>query len=58
MYTSDSYPNLFRVAPSHSVFNKARVALLQLFDWKRVGTIYENSPRYSLVCIHCIWRAF
>uniref|UniRef100_A0AAN0LJ33 Gamma-aminobutyric acid type B receptor n=1 Tax=Polyphagotarsonemus latus TaxID=1204166 RepID=A0AAN0LJ33_9ACAR len=48
MYTSDSYPNLFRVTPSQSAFNKARVALLKHFNWQRVGTIYKNSPRYSL----------
>lgn len=49
MYTSDSYPNLFRIAPSESAFNEARLALLTRFKWARVGTIYENSPRYSLV---------
>lgn len=48
MYTSESYPNFFRVVPSESAFNPARVALLQRFNWTRVGTLYQNSPRYAL----------
>lgn len=27
----------------------ARVKLLKFFNWTKVGTIYQNSPRYSLV---------
>jgi len=48
MYTSESYPNFFRVVPSESAFNPARLALIKNFNWTRVGTIYQNSPRYSL----------
>lgn len=54
MYTAESYPNFFRVVPSEAAFNPARVALFKHFNWTRVGTIYQNSPRYSLVssCSH------
>lgn len=49
MYTLDSYPNFFRVVPSESVFNQARVSLLRHFNWTRVGTLYQTNPRYALV---------
>lgn len=48
MYTSESYPNFFRVVPSESAFNPARLAFVRNFNWTRVGTIYQNSRRYSL----------
>ncbi|XP_015786384.1 gamma-aminobutyric acid type B receptor subunit 2-like isoform X2 [Tetranychus urticae] len=48
MYTSESYPNFYRVVPSEAAFNPARLALLQRFNWTKVGTLYENHPRYSL----------
>ncbi|XP_022236333.1 gamma-aminobutyric acid type B receptor subunit 2-like, partial [Limulus polyphemus] len=48
MYTMENYPNFFRVVPSETAFNPARVALLQHFNWTRVGTLYQNSPRYAL----------
>ncbi|XP_022257647.1 gamma-aminobutyric acid type B receptor subunit 2-like, partial [Limulus polyphemus] len=48
MYTMENYPNFFRVVPSEAAFNPARVALLQHFNWTRVGTLYQNSPRYAL----------
>ncbi|XP_076371386.1 gamma-aminobutyric acid type B receptor subunit 2-like isoform X2 [Tachypleus tridentatus] len=48
MYTVENYPNFFRVVPSEAAFNPARVALLQHFNWTRVGTLYQNSPRYAL----------
>ena len=48
MYTSESYPNFFRVVPSESAFNPARLAFVRNFNWTRVGTIYQNSGRYSL----------
>ncbi|CAG2105256.1 unnamed protein product, partial [Medioppia subpectinata] len=41
-------PNFFRIVPSEAAFNPARVAVLKNFNWTRVGTIYQNSPRYSL----------
>ncbi|EEC12948.1 gaba-B receptor, putative, partial [Ixodes scapularis] len=49
MYTLESYPNFFRVVPSESVFNQARVSLLKHFNWTRVGTLYQTNPRYALV---------
>jgi gaba-B receptor, putative (fragment) len=51
MYTAESYPNFYRVVPSEAAFNPARLALLQRFNWTKVGTIYESSPRYSMVSV-------
>ncbi|XP_043794606.1 gamma-aminobutyric acid type B receptor subunit 2 isoform X2 [Apis laboriosa] len=48
MFTRDSFPNFFRVVPSENAFNAPRVALLLHFNWTRVGTIYQNEPRYAL----------
>lgn len=31
----------------------ARVKLLKYFNWTKVGTIYQNLPRYSLVSFFC-----
>ncbi|XP_064602848.1 gamma-aminobutyric acid type B receptor subunit 2-like [Liolophura sinensis] len=45
------YTKLFRVVPSDSDFNPARLALLRHFMWRRVGTIFQDaskgSPRYG-----------
>ncbi|XP_025153701.1 gamma-aminobutyric acid type B receptor subunit 2 isoform X2 [Harpegnathos saltator] len=49
MFTTNSFPNFFRVVPSENALNAPRVALLLHFNWTRVGTIYQNEPRYSLV---------
>ncbi|RWS25902.1 gamma-aminobutyric acid type B receptor subunit 2-like protein [Leptotrombidium deliense] len=46
-YNAEKLPNLFRVVPSESASNPARVALLKKFNWARVGTIYQNSQRYG-----------
>ncbi|XP_015919670.3 gamma-aminobutyric acid type B receptor subunit 2 isoform X2 [Parasteatoda tepidariorum] len=48
MYTRENYPNFFRVVPSETAFNPARVSLLRHYNWSRVGTLYQNSPRYDL----------
>ncbi|KAF5290089.1 hypothetical protein FQA39_LY14870 [Lamprigera yunnana] len=48
MFTKDSFPNFFRIVPSENAFNKPRLSLLKQFNWTRVGTIYQNEPRYSL----------
>lgn len=48
MFTRDAFPNFFRVVPSENAFNAPRAALLRTFNWTRVGTIYQNEPRYSL----------
>ncbi|XP_024869295.1 gamma-aminobutyric acid type B receptor subunit 2-like, partial [Temnothorax curvispinosus] len=49
MFTTNSFPNFFRVVPSENALNAPRVALLLHFNWTRVGTIYQNEPRYALV---------
>ncbi|KAJ8687216.1 hypothetical protein QAD02_023010, partial [Eretmocerus hayati] len=48
MFTSDSFPNFFRIVPSENAFNAPRLTLLNQFNWTRVGTIYQNEPRYAL----------
>ncbi|XP_076305711.1 gamma-aminobutyric acid type B receptor subunit 2-like [Tachypleus tridentatus] len=48
MYTVENYPNFFQVVPSENAFNSAQVALLQHFNWSRVGTLYQSTPRYAL----------
>ncbi|XP_043500376.1 gamma-aminobutyric acid type B receptor subunit 2 isoform X1 [Polistes fuscatus] len=54
MFTSNSFPNFFRVVPSENAFNAPRVALLMHFNWTRVGTIYQNEPRYALAHNHLV----
>lgn len=49
MFTSSSFPNFFRMVPNENAFNTPRIKLLQYFNWTRVGTIYQNEPRFSLV---------
>lgn len=49
MFTTNSFPNFFRVVPSENALNAPRVALLLHFNWTRIGTIYQNEPRYALV---------
>ncbi|CAB3378686.1 Hypothetical predicted protein [Cloeon dipterum] len=48
MFTPDNFPNFFRIVPSENAFNAPRLRLLEAFNWTRVGTIYQNEPRYSL----------
>ncbi|KAK4023121.1 hypothetical protein OUZ56_008552 [Daphnia magna] len=48
MFTRKSYPNFFRIVPSENAFNAPRVKLLQAFNWTRVGTLYQNEPRFAL----------
>ncbi|XP_022907049.1 gamma-aminobutyric acid type B receptor subunit 2 [Onthophagus taurus] len=48
MFTKKNYPNFFRIVPSDMAFNPPRLSLLDKFNWTRVGTIYQNEPRYSL----------
>ncbi|XP_017778907.1 PREDICTED: gamma-aminobutyric acid type B receptor subunit 2 [Nicrophorus vespilloides] len=48
MFTKDNFPNFFRIVPSENAFNPPRLSLLKEFNWTRVGTIYQNEPRYSL----------
>lgn len=49
MFTKEAFPNFFRIVPSENAFNMPRIRLLQHFNWTRVGTIYQNEPRYALV---------
>lgn len=49
MFSNKEFPNFFRVVPSENAFNAPRLALLRHFNWTRVGTIYQNEPRYALV---------
>ncbi|XP_067619626.1 gamma-aminobutyric acid type B receptor subunit 2 isoform X2 [Eurosta solidaginis] len=54
MFTKDAFPNFFRVVPSENAFNAPRLALLREFNWTRVGTLYQNEPRYSLPHNHMV----
>lgn len=54
MFTKDGFPNFFRVVPSENAFNAPRLALLKEFNWTRVGTVYQNEPRYSLPHNHMV----
>lgn len=54
MFTKDAFPNFFRVVPSENAFNAPRLALLREFNWTRVGTVYQNEPRYSLPHNHMV----
>lgn len=49
MFTPVHFPNFFRVVPSENAFNHPRLKMMQHFNWTRVGTLYQNEPRYSLV---------
>ncbi|CAG5023102.1 unnamed protein product [Parnassius apollo] len=48
MFTKEAFPNFFRIVPSENAFNLPRIRVLQHFNWTRVGTIYQNEPRYAL----------
>ncbi|XP_074593513.1 gamma-aminobutyric acid type B receptor subunit 2-like isoform X2 [Brevipalpus obovatus] len=49
MFTGKTYQNFYRVVPSDFAFNPARIALLQRFNWTKVGYIYEKGGRYELI---------
>lgn len=48
MYKKNNFPNLFRIVPSENEFNAPRIELMKLFNWTKVGTLYQNMPLYSL----------
>lgn len=48
MFTREAFPNFFRVVPSENAFNAPRLAVLKAFNWTRIGTLYQNEPRFSL----------
>ncbi|KOB52110.1 Gaba-b receptor, partial [Operophtera brumata] len=47
-HLTQAFPNFFRIVPSENAFNVPRIRLLQHFNWTRVGTLYQNEPRYAL----------
>ena len=49
MFTARSFPHFFRIVPSENQFNEPRLALLREFNWTRLGTLYQNEAKYSLV---------
>jgi Receptor family ligand binding region len=49
MFTARSFPHFFRIVPSESQFNEPRLALLREFNWTRLGTLYQNEAKFSLV---------
>jgi gamma-aminobutyric acid type B receptor len=48
MYSKANFPNLFRIVPSENEFNAPRLELMKVYNWTRVGTLYQNMPLYSL----------
>ena len=36
------YPNLFHTISSSSVINEALISLMQRFNWKRIGVVYDS----------------
>ena len=48
MYSKNNFPNLFRIVPSENEFNAPRIELMKLYNWTKVGTLYQNMPLYSL----------
>ena len=57
MFTARSFPHFFRVVPSENEFNEPRLALLKQYNWTKVGTLYQNQARYSLVRVN-EWENF
>jgi Receptor family ligand binding region len=49
MFTEKSFPHFFRVVPSENEFNPPRLSILRYYNWTRVGTLYQNEAKYSLV---------
>jgi hypothetical protein len=44
-----AHPNLFRILPSVSQFNEARLELLKEFKWvEGVGSLYQNTASYTI----------
>jgi gamma-aminobutyric acid type B receptor len=49
MFTEKTFPHFFRVVPSENEFNPPRLSILRYYNWTRVGTLYQNEAKYSLV---------
>ena len=45
----NKYKRFFRVFPAESSFNPAKLDLLDAFNWKKVGTLYEAESLFSKV---------
>jgi hypothetical protein len=56
MFTARSFPHFFRIVPSENQFNEPRLALLREFNWTRLGTLYQNEAKYSLVSFFSIHK--
>ena len=49
MFTENTFPHFFRIVQSENEYNPPRLSLLRYFNWTRVGTLYQNEAKYSLV---------
>ncbi|XP_006813975.1 gamma-aminobutyric acid type B receptor subunit 2-like [Saccoglossus kowalevskii] len=44
----EKYPTFFRTVPSEADFNPAKLKLLEYYNWTRVATIHQDTPRFSM----------
>nr|XP_006813973.1 PREDICTED: gamma-aminobutyric acid type B receptor subunit 2 [Saccoglossus kowalevskii] len=44
----EKYPTFFRTVPSEADFNPAKLKLLEYYNWTRVATIHQDTPRFSI----------
>ena len=51
MFTKRNFPNFYRIVPNVRYLDVARVEFVKLHGWKRVGTLCQDDPRYTLVGI-------
>ncbi|KAF0286675.1 Gamma-aminobutyric acid type B receptor subunit 2 [Amphibalanus amphitrite] len=49
MFTKRNFPNFYRIVPNVRYLDVARVEFVKLHGWKRVGTLCQDDPRYTLV---------
>ena len=52
MFTKHNFPNFYRMVPNVRNLDVARVEFVRQRGWKRVGTLCQDDPRYTLVRIH------
>ncbi|XP_043240223.1 gamma-aminobutyric acid type B receptor subunit 2-like isoform X2 [Amphibalanus amphitrite] len=48
MFTKRNFPNFYRIVPNVRYLDVARVEFVKLHGWKRVGTLCQDDPRYTL----------
>ena len=53
MFTKRNFPNFYRIVPNVRYLDVARVEFVKLHGWKRVGTLCQDDPRYTLVRAAC-----